>query len=154
MKKGSPISPRGKAMRTKNVRSSSVVQALEPRLLYSADVLPVALDQSTQTAPQVVAQQLQATPAQNSSLTVQSQLVVIDLSITDSQVLLDALKQQQTLAKDKGERFEILTVNRNEDGIAQISEALNQQPGTTSLHLIGHGDEGMMRPLCEPVQGN
>jgi trimeric autotransporter adhesin len=145
MKKGLPTSPRGKATRTKNMRHGSIVQALEPRLLYSADVLPVALDQSTQAAPQVVAQKLQSTSAQNTSQTVQSQLVVIDLSITDAQVLLDALKQQQTLAIDKGERFEILTLNRDEDGIARISESLNQQPSTTSLHLIGHGDDGMMR---------
>jgi hypothetical protein len=84
MKKGLPTSPRGKATRTKNMRHGSVVQALEPRLLYSADLLPVALDQSTQAAPQVVAQQLQSTPTQNTSQTVQSQLVVIDLGITDS----------------------------------------------------------------------
>jgi trimeric autotransporter adhesin len=145
MKKGLPTSPRGKAIRTKAVRSGSVVQALEPRLLYSADVLPVALEQSTPATSQAVTQPLQANTATSTVQTVQSQLVVIDLGIADAQVFLDALKKQQTLATDKGERFEILTLNRNEDGIARISEALNQQPGTTSLHLIGHGDEGMMR---------
>jgi hypothetical protein len=91
MKRDSKNSPSGKAKRTKQVRASSVVQALEPRLLYSADVLPVALEQSTQATSQAVTQPLQANTAASTVQTVQSQLVVIDLGIADAQVFLDAL---------------------------------------------------------------
>jgi CSLREA domain-containing protein len=122
----------------------AIAQAMEARVLFSADFLPADLaTNSFDTVPSPVQTQSQETP-QNASAPI-SQLVVIDLGIANWQVLLQELQQQQTQARANGEHFEILTLNEGDDGIAKIATALSEQGEVTSLHLIGHGNEAMMR---------
>jgi CSLREA domain-containing protein len=130
-------------------RVEAIAQALEPRILFSADVPVLVIDPAqTQAAPQVQSQPAysahSAASLSNAQTTPQSQLFVIDLRIEDAQGLLAGLRQQQIEAQAKGEAFEILTLDQQDDGITKIAEALQARGGVSSLHLIGHGDDGMM----------
>jgi CSLREA domain-containing protein len=122
-------------------RSAAVAQALESRILFSADTAALAL---TATEPAAQVQSQAAIPASTANQTAVSQLFVLDLRIEDAQGMLAGLQKQQAEARAKGETFEILTLDWQDDGIAKISEALQAQGNYSALHLIGHGDDGMM----------
>jgi trimeric autotransporter adhesin len=123
-------------------RPAAIAQALEPRVLFSADVAALALT-ANQPAPQVQSQP--STPASSTAQNAQvSQLFVVDLRIEDAQGLLAGLQKQRVEARARGEAFEIITLDWQDDGIAKISDALKTQSNVSALHLIGHGDDGMM----------
>jgi trimeric autotransporter adhesin len=138
------LSPSSKSV--KKSRPSAVAQALEQRVLFSADVAALALlPTATQPAAQVQSQP--STPISTNATTQNqaiSQLFVLDLRIADAQGLLAGLQQQQAQARANGETFEILTLDWQDDGITKISDALSAQGSVSALHLIGHGDDGMM----------
>jgi hypothetical protein len=71
---------------------------------------------------------------------------VLDLRIADAQGLLLGFQQQQNQTRAKGETFEILSFCWRDDGTTKISEALRAQGNVTALHLIKHGNDGMMLP--------
>jgi trimeric autotransporter adhesin len=130
----------------KTPRPPSVVQALEQRVLFSADVAALALLQAaTQATAQVQSQpSTPAAPTSTNQTQPNSQLFVLDLRVTDAQGLLAGLAQQQTQARANNEIFEILTLDWQDDGITKISNALSAQGNVSALHLVGHGDNGMM----------
>jgi CSLREA domain-containing protein len=132
----------------KKSRPSAVAQALEQRILFSADVAAIALlPTAAEPAAQVQSQLSVAANASANSTTqtpAKSQLFVLDLRIADAQSLLVGLEQQQAQARVRGEIFEILTLDWQDDGIAKIGDVLKAQGNVSALHLIGHGDDGMM----------
>jgi trimeric autotransporter adhesin len=138
--------PLPSAKSAKPSKPKAVAQALEARVLFSADVTAIALSQTaseptaqvhSQPSNPIAANTIAQTPAN-------SQLFVIDLRIADSQGLLAGLEQQQAQARANGEIFEILTLDWQDDGITKIRDALSAQGDVSTLHLIGHGDDGMM----------
>jgi Domain of unknown function (DUF4347)/Cadherin-like/Right handed beta helix region/Cadherin domain/Periplasmic copper-binding protein (NosD) len=121
---------------------SAIAEALEPRVLFSADLAPLALSTSG-SGSQVVEQARQTSSVAPVNATT-SQLFVVDLRIADVNGLLAGLLQQQIEAQSRGEQFEILTLDVNDDGINRISQALAKQGNVSGLHLLGHGEDGRM----------
>ena len=131
-----------------------VFEALEPRVLFSADaagLLPVAAVPFSATAA-TVAQTQPATAVQlvsqhQTSATTQAgiELIVIDASVPQLSQLLDDLQAQA----QAGRHLQLQVVAAGQDGFSVISAALAQlqqegQP-VTAVHLIGHGQAATMR---------
>ena len=99
-------------------RQPAVLEEFEPRILYAADAAALgwALHDGIQ---QTVQQTLQATSHQGStaSTTTVRELVVLDLSLPDAQILLAGLQAQ----REAGRPIEIVTLDAGSDGIAAIS---------------------------------
>jgi hypothetical protein len=116
------------------------VEAIEPRLLYSADLAPLVLldANSASPSPTYLTQSAPAAPE-----TIQTtELVVIDSKVEAIGQLLADIQTQQ----DGGRQITLLLVGPEEDGIASISETLaelqNQGLQVSAIHLLSHGDDG------------
>jgi hypothetical protein len=123
--------------------------ALEPRLMFDAAALVTAVDgtqdaadSSQTTDPQADTQQDDQSeildlfesyvpPAERSGNT----LVFIDASVPDQDVLVEGL----------AEDTEVIVLEAGRDGVEQISEALDGREGLTSIHIVSHGDDGVLR---------
>ena len=123
--------------------------ALEPRLMFDAAALVTAVDatqdaaDSTQTTDsQTDTQQDDQSdildlfesyvpPAERSGNT----LVFIDASVPEQDVLVEGL----------AEDTEVIVLEAGRDGVEQISEALDGREGLTSIHIVSHGDDGVLR---------
>ena len=64
-----------------------------------------------------------------------STLIVVDPSVPDYETLLDLLTNQQSGPT------EILVLDSQRDGLAQIAERLEQLGQTGAIHILSHGDE-------------
>ncbi|MBL8327585.1 MAG: DUF2341 domain-containing protein, partial [Rubrivivax sp.] len=118
---------------------AAVLEEFEPRILYTADAAALVL--ATDGEPLV--RQLQALHSQNP---VQQQptvreLVVVDLSLPDAQVLLAGLQAQ----REAGRAIDILTLDARTDGIAAIGQALEGRNGVEAVHVLSHGEPGVLR---------
>ena len=75
---------------------------------------------------------LQFHPLWESSIA--STLVIIDAGVEDSQALVDGVVEGAAVA----------VLDRDRDGIRQITEILSQHPQLTSLHVVSHGSPGCL----------
>ena len=134
-------------LRLPAVRSPSrpAMEACEPKLLYSADplglygALAASAEVQTMDAPLVVAP-TSAEATSTTSATERIELVVIDGRIADSQALLDDLVARS----DTATRFETLVLDRSDDAIARIGQALAGRQDIAALHILSHGAEGQL----------
>ena len=133
-------------------RPRLLVEELEPRILYSADAAvllgvgmapPTALVRQLETAPVLASAPVVAlaAPAQ-----VQAQvqaasareIVFIDSRVTNAMQLADELMRQRGTES----MFDIVMLDANEDGVAQIERALAGEHGLAAIHIISHGSDG------------
>ncbi|HEX2649809.1 MAG TPA: DUF4347 domain-containing protein [Burkholderiales bacterium] len=143
-------------------RRKYLVEALEPRLLLSADVLPVvppppepvhdahpaeavaaaaggahALPQfqfdATHMATDFAAASAPDAPPAHEAAPAPTEIAFVDGRVVGQ----DAL----TLQKDG---MLVVVLDANQDGLAQISEVLAQNHDITAVHIIAHGDSGEM----------
>ena len=133
----------------KPLRSLEITQ-LEQRLLMSAS--PAAAVAELAEAAQATVEPDVATPqnsaADSNSQTQESEgtygnteqarveLVVIDPSAENHEQLVADLQSQEDRL------FEILVLNPREDGIAQITDALQDMRDVSAIHLVSHGEDG------------
>ncbi|MCE2659636.1 MAG: DUF4347 domain-containing protein, partial [Rubrivivax sp.] len=117
-------------------RASS--EALEPRLLYSADPLGAAAawDGSAQAWRAAAVQASGDTLAETQPLRV----IVIDHRVRDVHDLVAGLLQ----GTPAGERWELLELNAHSDGLQQLSRWLESRRDVAALHLLAHGEEGAL----------
>ncbi len=142
---------------SKDNRRRPVLEALEPRILYSADLAPIAADLSV-AAPFVaptlaisaVASTIESTQSSPSGSTAAGplpiELAVVDTAVDGADALIADIEAQQ----QAGRSILIVRVDAGEDGISAVSNALSelhasQQAGAptvlvSAIHLIGHGD--------------
>ncbi|MFV8570620.1 DUF4347 domain-containing protein, partial [Marinobacter sp. SBS5] len=139
-------------------RTAPVIEALEPRMMFSADMFGGAVDNPAaddslasllddtaavlekQTA-QLHKEQTDAALAEPSLLEEASprlELVFVDTDTPDYQQLVDDLLSNS----DDSRRFEVILLDNNSDGIAQITAALPGYQGIDAIHLISHGEDG------------
>lgn len=130
-----------------------IVEALEQRLLYSADIAPMLLPAPDGLAAAWVATPLPAAPLiaapsgteQATHAAVQSrtltEIVFIDSTVPDADRLLADLRQQA----EQGRPLEVVVIQAGEDGLARIGDVLAGRQGIGALHLIGHGQAGQMQ---------
>ena len=141
-------------------RPRLLVEELEPRILYSADVAallgvgiapPAALVRQLETAPppasapemalaalvqvQVPVQVQADTHAQAASA---REIVFIDSRVTNPMQLADELMRQRGTDR----MFEVVMLDANQDGVAQIERALAGEHGLAAIHIISHGSDG------------
>jgi predicted outer membrane repeat protein len=119
------------------------LEALEPRLLYSADALSLAMSLGAASFASADAAWTQAAAAPTSQDVVSTrgvEIVVLDSSVADAASLSNDLAAQQRA----GRNIEVLSLNAGDDGIARITELLAQRNNISALHLLGHGTDGVV----------
>ena len=132
-----------------NLQPRSHMLALEPRLMFDAAALVTAADGAQDAADASQASDSQTEtqqddqseildlfesyvpPAERSGNT----LVFIDASVPEQDVLVEGL----------AEDTEVIVLEAGRDGVEQISEALDGREGLTSIHIVSHGDDGVLR---------
>ncbi len=113
-----------------------LLEELEPRILYAADLAPAVLAGLGELQPSWLEQsgvELQATRAH--------EVAFIDLALPQAQALIHDLAVQAA----SGRAIEVVAIEADADGIAVIGHALAQRQGVTAVHLLGHGSDGVLR---------
>jgi hypothetical protein len=127
-------------------RSRVRAEGVEPRILYSADLLAGAAPMSVPEAQVVRAADTDVPAATPAPFTVAAlravELVVVDPGVADAQALVDAIAAQRPEA---GLRIVLLDAGR--DGLAQIGEALASMDDVSAVHVLAHGEPGELT-LC------
>jgi len=132
--------------RRKDDSRRALMEGLEPRLLLSADTAlmggglpdvddlthaPLDLETAFDSAPSAVV----ADDAMVASVQVRRELVFVDSRAPEPQQLLDDLRS----AGDHERRFEVVVLDPEQDGIAQISQTLNGYRDLDAVHFVSHG---------------
>jgi parallel beta-helix repeat protein len=119
-----------------SARPRPCLEAMEARLLFSAEITPLALSTSDLASP--VVSDVQA----NQSLTVQSkttELVVLDARVIDPAILIADIASQQSA----GRAIEILEITENDNALNVIQNALaklhEQGIEISAIHIVSHG---------------
>jgi parallel beta-helix repeat protein len=124
--------------RRKTTVSGSFVEAMEPRLLYSADLAPLELATEPNQSPTVLNQSSSSIAQDLRTI----ELVVIDSKVEDANLLLADIKTQQ----DAGRQVALLQIASDEDGILRVSQTLadlnSQGFQVSAVHFLSHGDDG------------
>jgi Domain of unknown function (DUF4347)/Bacterial cadherin-like domain/Bacterial Ig domain len=119
-----------------------VVEALEPRLLYSADlgpsllgavVSPVAEQRLLESAPQAVQ------PQAGASQTQAREVVFVDAATPDAERLL------ADIAAQPGRSIDVVRIAADEDGLARIGAELAARQDVSAVHIISHGTDAAFR---------
>ncbi len=126
-------------MLSKRNRPRPLIEEVEPRILFSADLAPLVLD-TFQPAPE---QRVINADNEFSSLaaTTHHELVIVDTGVEGYETLLDDILKQAG-----GDRHvDVVMLDASRDGIEQIGAALKQYGNLDALHLISHGESGALQ---------
>ncbi|MEG1971015.1 MAG: DUF4347 domain-containing protein, partial [Burkholderiaceae bacterium] len=108
----------------------AVVEACDLRILYSAELHPLA--------PAAEVRQLESVTA--SSAVVRHELVFIDARVSDPAALLEGLVGQ----RGGREGLEFHRLRDDEEGLAQITQALAGRQDVAAIHVLAHGRPGAL----------
>ncbi|MBI9087201.1 MAG: DUF2341 domain-containing protein, partial [Desulfobacterales bacterium] len=125
-------------------------EELEPRLLFSADVVAgldpgageehvvveAVADDNQAAEGDVVAEAAVETAAQTAAET-RWELVFVNDNVADADALIADLGQE-----DEGRIIETVVLDADRDGMAQVSEILAQRENLSAIHFISHGSDG------------
>lgn len=111
------------------VASPPRVESLEPRILYSADLNPLAGGAEVQMVQASV----------DSTIGDQRALIVVDRRIEDYATLVDAITARH------GEAVDILLIDADDDGIARLGDWLADHDELSAVHLLSHGENGQIQ---------
>ncbi|MEO8279377.1 MAG: DUF4347 domain-containing protein, partial [Ideonella sp.] len=123
-------------------RPRLLVEELEPRILYSADA--AALLGLAGGAPSAQVREFEApawnptTPSSQNQATNAREIIFIDSRVPDADKLADELMAQRSGSNT----FDVVIIDAEEDGVAQISRALAHEQNLAAIHIISHGSEG------------
>ncbi|MES2353945.1 MAG: DUF4347 domain-containing protein [Pseudomonadota bacterium] len=127
-----------------------IVEELEPRILYSADLSPLAVAYDHAPTALVSTPYSTMVPANNTQLSSVSQAV--DRSETQQRheiVFIDsAVSGYADIAKEilagnsSARSVQVVIIDANKNGIEQISAALNACHDLDAVHIVSHGDPG------------
>ena len=127
-------------------RSRIWLEELEPRWLLSADIAPFAAPEAPfpeSALHEAVVDALHAAePAIAEPLVAgRLELVFVDARVPDHEQLVADLLGQN----DGWRRLEVVVLDPERDGIAQVTEALAARLQLDAVHLISHGAEGAVQ---------
>ncbi len=131
-------------------RSALLFETLEPRLLLSAEgfgaiVADSGLDDDQalpQTGAEIAILQVDETEqVQIAAVSQTQELVFIDSDTPDHEQLVDDLLEQA----GSGRQIEVIVLDAERDGVAQISEALADRQDISAMHIIAHGEAGSLQ---------
>jgi hypothetical protein len=124
-------------------RRRPLIEEIEPRILYSADLSPVptplpvaetrTIEASGEFSAHVEAQQGAAAEQQ-----VRHEIVFVETNTPDYQKLADDIQSQATAQR----QIDVVLLDASRDGIRQISQALDGRTDISAIHLISHGADG------------
>jgi hypothetical protein len=115
------------------MRARPVVEPLEPKLLYSADLPPLVMAAEAST---VAVQD----PVQQAS-TATREIIFIDASVPE----LTTLQRDLAAQAEAGRDVEVIVIRADEDGLARITDTLTGRQDVGAVHLISHGDDGKVQ---------
>jgi predicted outer membrane repeat protein len=119
------------------------IEAIEPRLLYSADLAAAVGGQSLQPLRTFEQGRLDTLELQAAAqqATPRVEIALVDRSVPDAAQLIADLRAQQ----QAGRRIEIVTLGEQEDGIARLTELLRGRSDVGAVHVLGHGADGVVQ---------
>ncbi|MEO8004092.1 MAG: DUF4347 domain-containing protein [Betaproteobacteria bacterium] len=124
------------------------VEALEPRVLHSADaaaaLLPtMATQDAGAQAPEVRTLDVNGefAPATTQALHTQTEIVFVDTRTPDYQKLVDDIHAE---AAD-GRAIEVYLLDNSTDGIKQITDVLASRHDIGAIHIVSHGSDGSIQ---------
>jgi trimeric autotransporter adhesin len=122
-----------------------VVEEIEPRILYSADVNPLLWGGIDPNATAIVA----PVDTSTGNATVQTvdaqqqrrrEIVFVDAAVPDAQKLIDGLLAQRGADVD----IEVVQLRADADGLQQIDAVLAGERGIDAVHIVSHGEPGRL----------
>ena len=123
------------------------VETLEPRLLLSAGLEAFVInDDAVQgealLQPATEAELIPQTDATSIRVeaVLRQELVFVDTDTPDYEQLVDDLLRQQ----NEERQFDVVILDNDRDGIAQITDALTQYQDLDAVHIISHGTDGTL----------
>ncbi|MBZ2169515.1 DUF4347 domain-containing protein, partial [Marinobacter sp. F4216] len=147
-------------------RGAPLIEALEPRMLFSADMFAGAADnpatddslatllddtaavlekqraqlakEQTQSEPSELSPQDQEVTSPATETSVRTELVFVDTDTPDYQQLVDGMLSES----DDDRRLEVILLDNNRDGIEQITATLQDYQAVDAIHIISHGSDG------------
>jgi hypothetical protein len=125
------------------VRARVLMETLEPRILYSADLAAVAA-MAGGDAGWTQEQRLQTTAQTTDQTAVRTEIAFVDLGIPEARSLVDGLLAERAASRP----IEVVTIAADEDGLAIISRTLDERAaaGETfdAVHVFSHGQSGVV----------
>jgi hypothetical protein len=128
-------------------RRRPIIEELDPRILYSADLLPLVpnggdtalpVEQRTITDDgefvAIAQRSASASEVQSSA----HEIAFVDAYAPRADELLADIHAQRGTGRD----IEIVMLSRDADGIAAITDALSQRHDVSAIHIVGHGTDG------------
>ena len=130
--------------------SKLILEELEERRLFSGGIEGL-IDTSLDSDAQVIYLDADTSQAQqsandgNTSASAAEQqsheIVFIDDGVDDYQQLVDDIYRQS----DSGRNIEVVILDRDRDGIEQISAVLQDRDDLDAIHIISHGSDGSVK---------
>ncbi|HEV7801125.1 MAG TPA: DUF4347 domain-containing protein, partial [Burkholderiales bacterium] len=119
------------------------LEEMEARVLHSADLAPGALGDAPTS--QVELRRIDPAPASpavaQAAEVTRHELVIVDTATPDYQRLLDDIAAQGELHRT----LDVLLIDRDSNGVQQITEALAGLHDLDAIHIISHGADGAVR---------
>ena len=130
---------------TPYVRRRPVIEEIEPRILYSADIAPM-LPEAAAPVPVVEHRVIDQTgefigaaaPDQQAR---RQEVVFVDTATPDCSKLVADIEAQSGPER----QLHVVLLDAHADGIQQISAALAQLKDVSAVHIIGHGADAEVR---------
>ncbi|MEP6605610.1 MAG: DUF4347 domain-containing protein, partial [Nitrosospira sp.] len=125
-------------------RRHFVLEELEPRILYSADLSPALLQ--SPSLPPAEHRSIDASGEFVNLTTVQGgaiqqsrhEIVFVDTATPDYQSLIADIHSQAT----QDRQIDVRLLDHGRDGIAQVTQSLSGETNISAVHLLTHGNEG------------
>src|SRR5690242_20866465 len=113
-----------------------IVEELEPWILMSADPVPAVAALDAGVTPESEVYDLLEQP-----IATRVELVFIDARVAgDAAVLADLAERAAS-----GTQLEVVVIDSGRDGLEQIDEALADREDIAALHIVSHGDDGILQ---------
>lgn len=132
--KATPLSPPG-------------LEELEPRILFSADPLPLEVaallapvHQEVQLVPDAPAEPAPSSGG-DSALVRTQEIVFIDAGVDDAGLLASAMQMQASEIR----QIEVVMLDGRTSGVEQISKVLAGRHDIDAIHILSHGADGVVQ---------
>jgi VCBS repeat-containing protein len=127
-------------------RRRTLIEELEPRLLFSADLAPLVLD-GLHVAPEqrILTSSGEYTSAasdtQPATQQTDKEVVFVDTRVQDYEQILADIQQQNSDTRS----VTVVLIDPSQDGIAAITDYLGQHQDISAIHLISHGADDLVQ---------
>ncbi|HUT40604.1 MAG TPA: DUF4347 domain-containing protein, partial [Gammaproteobacteria bacterium] len=130
----------------KKYKTRPELEAVEPRLLFSAGLEGVLAATQLETPPDdyqqtVIEQTLDQGSLQSTEASIADarlELIFVDTDVPEYQTLLSDLLTYP----DETTRYEVFELDNTQDGLAQISAILSGFDDVNAVHILSHGEAG------------